>query len=179
MGQWDDSRALFDYCFDNFQILNIADNETRLSGGDVDTGDFNTNEKFVNIDTNGAIVIPKTATFTDAVPTVDDSNASGNVAGRISYTYADRVVGGADIVKTGRDRGAVRVWKCRCTDRYRAGDRDAYRYGADEGKDISDQFPCDLTHPSWHCGGSGSRAACTLCVLQIPDLEKKGFHRQK
>ena len=100
-GQWDDSRALFDYCFDNFQILNIADNETRLSGGDVDTGDFNTNEKFVNIDTNGAIVIPKTATFTDAVPTVDDSNASGNVAGRISYTYADRVVGGADIVKTG------------------------------------------------------------------------------
>lgn len=75
-GQWDDSRALFDYCFDNFQILNIADNETRLSGGDVDTGDFNTNEKFVNIDTNGAIVIPKTATFTDAVPTVDDSNAS-------------------------------------------------------------------------------------------------------
>ena len=100
-GQWDDSRALFDYCFDNFQILNIADNETRLSGGDVDAGDFNTNEKFVDIDTNGAIVIPKTATFTDAVPSVDDSNANGSVAGRISYTYADRVVGGADIIKTG------------------------------------------------------------------------------
>lgn len=100
-GQWDDSRALFDYCFDNFQILNIADNETRLSGGNVDAGDFNTNEKFVDIDTNGAIVIPKTATFTDAVPSVDDSNANESVAGRISYTYADRVVGGADIIKTG------------------------------------------------------------------------------
>ncbi len=100
-GQWDDSRALFDYCFDNFQILNIADNETRLSGGNIDTGDFNTNEKFVTIDANGAVVIPKTATFTDAIPSVDERNANGSVAGRIDYTYADRIVGGADIVKTG------------------------------------------------------------------------------
>ena len=27
--QWTDSRNLFDYAFDNFQLFNIADNETR------------------------------------------------------------------------------------------------------------------------------------------------------
>ena len=37
-GQWNDTRALFDYCFDNFQLLNVADNETRLENGEMNTG---------------------------------------------------------------------------------------------------------------------------------------------
>lgn len=100
-GQWLDSRALFDYCFDNFQLLNIADNENRLSENGIDAGDFNTNQNFVEIDRSGAVVIPKTATFSDTVPTVDESTANGDIAGTINYTYADRNVGSANIIKTG------------------------------------------------------------------------------
>lgn len=97
-GQWTDTRSLFDYCFDNFQVMNVADNETRLTQGSVDVGDLNVNKDFVEIDASGCVVIPKTASFADTVPTVDSSSASGNVVGTIQYSYADRVVGSVNIL---------------------------------------------------------------------------------
>ena len=99
-GQWNDTRALFDYCFDNFQLLNVADNETRLENGEMNTGVLNTTEDFVKIDETGSIVIPKTASFNDTVATVEKGSEDSEVAGVISYTYADRVVGNAHIVMT-------------------------------------------------------------------------------
>lgn len=100
-GQWTDTRALFDFGFDNFQVLNVADNETRLDGGNIDTGNLNTNQDFVEIDNRGSVVIPKTASFSDTVPNVDPGVADGNVVGTIQYTYADRNVGNASIITTG------------------------------------------------------------------------------
>lgn len=99
-GQWNDTRALFDYCFDNFQQINVADNETRLQNGEINTGVLNTTEDFVKIDGTGSVVIPKTASFNDTVPTVQKSSTSSDVAGVISYTYADRNVGNANIILT-------------------------------------------------------------------------------
>lgn len=99
-GQWNDTRALFDYCFDNFQQLNVADNETRLQNGEINTGVLNTTEDFVKIDENGSIVIPKTASFNDTVSTVEKDSSDSDIAGVISYTYADRKVGSANIIMT-------------------------------------------------------------------------------
>lgn len=99
-GQWSDTRSLFDYCFDNFQLVNVASNENRLSNGTISAGDLNTNKSYVQIDTTGNVVIPKTASFTDTVATVDDKTASGNILGTIQYTYADHSVGSANIITT-------------------------------------------------------------------------------
>lgn len=59
--QWTDSRNLFDYAFDNFQLFNIADNETRYMDSEaVEVGALNNNKAFVDIDANANIVLPKT-----------------------------------------------------------------------------------------------------------------------
>jgi D-alanyl-D-alanine carboxypeptidase len=100
--QWTDSRLLFDYGFDNFQLLNIADHENRYNDTEtVETGYLNDNEPFVDIDQNAGIVMPKTADFLDATPRITYEDTDENVVGSISYTYAGREVGSADIKKTG------------------------------------------------------------------------------
>jgi len=99
-GQWTDTRSLFDYCFDNFQLVNVASNEKRLSNGQINTGDLNTNKSYVQISQDGTVVIPKTASFTDTVPKVDNTSANGSVLGTINYMYANHAVGSANIITT-------------------------------------------------------------------------------
>ena len=99
---WLDSISLFDYCFDNFQLLNISENETNyVSTEDVESGTLNENEPFVELDKTACIVLPKTAEFSDAESTVLYNDEVSPVAGTLSYTYAGHEVGGADIVTTG------------------------------------------------------------------------------
>lgn len=100
--QWLDSINLFDYAFDNFQVINIADNEKNYDTSEaIEVGALNNNKAFVEIDGDANIVIPKTTEFSDAKSqiTYDDMNKS--VVGTISYTYAGHAVGKADIIKTG------------------------------------------------------------------------------
>jgi D-alanyl-D-alanine carboxypeptidase len=100
--QWIDSTTLFDYGFDNFQILNIASNETRYSDNSTDkAGTLQTNEPFVDIDQSAVIVMPKMAEFLDATGGIEYDTTRDDVVGSIVYTYAGREVGRADIEKTG------------------------------------------------------------------------------
>lgn len=99
--QWTDSTSLFEYCFDNFQLWNISENETRFDDQeDESVGALNTNEAFANMDSDACVVLPKTAEFSDTTYEINYDNSSDTVAGTIQYTYNDRVVGGADIVIT-------------------------------------------------------------------------------
>lgn len=100
--QWLDSPALFDYAFDNFQLFNVAENETSYDAMEKSSaGSLNTNEAFVDIDKTASIVLPKTAEFSDAASKIVYDSDDKNVAGSIEYTYADRIVGRADIIRTG------------------------------------------------------------------------------
>lgn len=100
--QWIDSTSLFDYAFDNFQVFNIADNETRYNTSEaVEVGALNNNKAFVDIDRDAKIVLPKTTEFLDAAPQIVYDANDENVVGSITYTYAGREVGRADIIKTG------------------------------------------------------------------------------
>lgn len=100
--QWTDSRNLFDYAFDNFQLFNIADNETRYTDSEaVEVGALNNNKAFVDIDASANIVLPKTTDFNDAASEITYNDVSENVVGTLAYTYAGRQVGKADIVTTG------------------------------------------------------------------------------
>lgn len=100
--QWTDSMALFDYAFDNFQLFNIADNETKYDTAEaVTVGALNNNKAFVDIDKDAKILLPKTTEFSDAASEITYEEASDSVVGTISYTYAGHAVGKGDIVKTG------------------------------------------------------------------------------
>ena len=99
--QWLDSRNLFDYCFDNFQIFSVKDNEKAYTKDKIqDTGILNTDQSFAGLDKNGGIILPKTASFEDAKVEVKEKGESKNSAGRLEYTYAGHAVGGADIMVT-------------------------------------------------------------------------------
>jgi D-alanyl-D-alanine carboxypeptidase len=108
--QYNDTQELFDFAFDNFSIYPIADLETAQS--------LNESPMFTRYnsllskattpivtDEKGYLVLPNTASFEDAQREVtfypsdaSVSLASNNVVGKISYTYYDRYVGGADIL---------------------------------------------------------------------------------
>ena len=100
--QFIDTVNLFDYAFDNFQVLNVAENDTNYSAETtVDNGNLNNIEPFVELDKDAVIVLPKTAEFSDTSSSVEYNDSDPEIAGSITYTYAGRNVGKADIKTTG------------------------------------------------------------------------------
>ena len=102
VSEWTDSRALFDYCFDNFQLLNVSENETGYEvQKEINANSLSGNPLFVELDKNACILLPKTVEFAEAESEVTLNREVSNIAGTISYSYAGRSVGKADIVTTG------------------------------------------------------------------------------
>ena len=100
--QFIDTVNLFDYAFDNFQVLNVSENDTDYSAeATVDNGNLNNIEPFVELDKDAVIVLPKTAEFSDTSSSVEYNDSDPEIAGSITYTYAGRNVGKADIKTTG------------------------------------------------------------------------------
>lgn len=94
-----DTTSLFDYCFNNFQVFKIADNETSISDESLkDTGILNNNQSFVSLDPNSYIILPKTAVFSDAQSKLVMNGENNDTVASIQYTYADHSVGQANIV---------------------------------------------------------------------------------
>ncbi|MBO5371463.1 MAG: D-alanyl-D-alanine carboxypeptidase [Lachnospiraceae bacterium] len=91
-GHYEDTRGLFDFCFENFKMMNIEENET---------GYIQEEKKyasFVDIDSSGSVVLPVTAKFEDMKSEIVYDNTDADVVGTIAYTYGERFVGGADII---------------------------------------------------------------------------------
>lgn len=102
VSEWTDSIAMFNYGFDNFQLVGVAENETNYSvQEEVNEGGLSGNQPFVILDTDANVILPKTAEFTEAKSAIAYNNEVSEVLGTITYTYADRVVGTANIVATG------------------------------------------------------------------------------
>ena len=90
------------FAFDNFQMVNIAGNETRYDVVDSgETGELNRVSAFVDINKNANIILPKAADFSDTDSKVVYDRVSEDVVGTISYTYAGRIVGSANVERTG------------------------------------------------------------------------------
>ena len=107
--QYKDTRALFDYCYTNFKLWNVVDNETEFqTDKSGESGALGAGQSLVALDPEGQIVLPKTAAFADASYRVREVNGAGGSDGDgadgtvavLEYTYADRVVGGANIQVT-------------------------------------------------------------------------------
>lgn len=96
--QYLDTTTLFNYCFDNYQVWNIAEYETSIADEQLDyVGLMNTNPAFVTLDTDAYIVLPVTADFSEATFSLD-KNTTDNTIAELKYTYGDQEVGRVDIV---------------------------------------------------------------------------------
>lgn len=100
--QFLDTITLFDYGFQNFHMLNIAENETRYTVNssdfiDTDNDIFGSSNPIISIDSKAGIVIPNTAEFSDAVSTLSyDSQNDASIA-TINYFYGEVPIGRANV----------------------------------------------------------------------------------
>ena len=103
--QFEDTVTLFQYGFENFQKVSINDNEQKYN---IDTMDFFDTENdlfgdstpLISIENDAYVILPNTAEFSDAVPTLtySDEHTDTNVIASISYTYSDVPIGGCNLV---------------------------------------------------------------------------------
>lgn len=106
--QWTDSIALYNYYFDQFAMYSVSENETRLEEGGVDVSFLGEKDSYARISEDSMVVLPKTGTFAETVPTVSVEGGGENVIATIDYTFADHYVGSADIIV---DRTAIETFQ--------------------------------------------------------------------
>ena len=85
-----DTRTMFDYCFENFKLLRVADYETDPSADE-------DRQVFAAIDEDATVILPAGASFSDLTSKVVYESSDEDVLGTLVYSYADRVVGKADV----------------------------------------------------------------------------------
>lgn len=102
VSEWTDSIALFDYGFGNFHLVNVSENETGYAVQEgVNSHSISGAAPFVALDKESNIILPKMAEFADVKSSIAYNEEVSDVAGTITYTYAGREVGCANIVATG------------------------------------------------------------------------------
>ncbi|MBD5537412.1 MAG: D-alanyl-D-alanine carboxypeptidase [Lachnospiraceae bacterium] len=100
--QYTDTIALFNYGFGNFERLNVSKTETRFqidsagffySSHDI----FGSSKPILSLNTADCIILPKTASFADAVYTISYDTGKENTAAVITYTYHDWYIGSVSV----------------------------------------------------------------------------------
>ncbi len=97
---WKDTATLFDYGFQNFQKINISENEKNFSIDNAnffhtESNIFGNTKPIIQVNKTGCIVIPKNSSFSDATPTLnfDKADEKKNVVASLDYTFSDHFVG--------------------------------------------------------------------------------------
>lgn len=98
--QFTDTIELLDYGFNNFQVINISENERRYqieSSGFLQTGNdiFGSSKPILSIDSDSYVIIPNTISFSDLDTDIDYCVSDENRIAQISYSYHDTYVGSA------------------------------------------------------------------------------------
>ncbi len=96
--QFTDTVELFDYGFQNFQVLNISENEEKFNIDNVnffkaDNDIFGSSKPILSIDTDSYVIVPNMADFSDLDSTINYDVAEENHVAQISYSYNDTFVG--------------------------------------------------------------------------------------
>lgn len=98
-----DTTNLFNYCFDNFRLWNISENEENFTDEKesffhTDATIFNTSTSLLELDPDSNIVLPVNVDFSAATASIDySSEGDSDSVGSVTYTYADHQVGSASI----------------------------------------------------------------------------------
>lgn len=102
--QFLDTIALFDYGFNNFQCINIAENESNYTVNEstlfnTDNDIFFNSDPIMEIDPNAYIIMPNTVAFSDLTSSLsyENAEATDSVLATIDYSYQDIYLGSANI----------------------------------------------------------------------------------
>lgn len=120
VNSYNDTKLLFDYGFENFNLVNVSENDTRFTKDctnytDMLTPVFGTdNDAELSIDSNAAIVLPKDADFKKVSSKVtfdalNNTNTNENIVASIQYTYLKHTVGSASILYTTNENKTTSV----------------------------------------------------------------------
>lgn len=98
--QFTDTVELFNYGFQNFQILNVSENEQKFNIENTnffqaDHDIFGNSKPILSIDTDSYVIVPNMASFSDLDSTIDYDIVENNHVAQINYTYNDTYVGHA------------------------------------------------------------------------------------
>lgn len=100
--QYEDTIALFNYGFSNFDKVNVSQTETKYnidnagffySENDV----FGSSQPILSLNQNDCIILPKTASFADTDSTISYDNAEEDQVALISYSYHGVPIGTASV----------------------------------------------------------------------------------
>ncbi len=95
--QYQDTIALFDNCFEQYQAWKIGENEKYYTLERMQSELSIEEGEILSLNPNDYIVLPKDAVFTDASVTLIKDTEETEQAGFLDYTYGDRQVGRAEI----------------------------------------------------------------------------------
>lgn len=96
-----DTNKLINFCFNNFKVYNIADNEKSIQvASSKNVGILNTSKPFVTLDESAYIILPNSVDFSEASFERDEDPEAGTVVS-LKYTYSGRDVGSVAIVTSG------------------------------------------------------------------------------
>lgn len=99
--QFTDTASLLDYGFQNFQKLNIAENDTTYSAEqsvDILNTDILKSQSLLSISPNGFVVIPNHASWENLDSEYLPDDTDGDAIGTIRYTYQSYPVGSGTVL---------------------------------------------------------------------------------
>jgi D-alanyl-D-alanine carboxypeptidase len=100
--QYEDTIALFNYGFSNFEEINVSQTETKYNidnaGSFYSENDiFGNSKPMLSLNKKDCIVLPKTIDFTDTVSAISYETESDTQAALITYTYRDVFLGSVSV----------------------------------------------------------------------------------
>ncbi len=101
--QYEDTIALFDYGFSNFDTAVVSEAETKynIGGSAISFGDtdiFGSSKPIISLSKSDYIVVPKTAEFSDLTSTISyETDDPGQVA-LVNYSYHGEYLGTASVI---------------------------------------------------------------------------------
>ncbi len=100
--QYEDTIALFNYGFSNFEKINISQTETKYNidntGSFYSANDiFGNSQPILSLNKEDYIVLPKTIDFSDTVSSISYDTENDKQAAIITYTYRDICLGSASV----------------------------------------------------------------------------------
>ena len=100
--QFADTVALFNYGFNNFEKVNISQNETKYNIDHTgvfysDNNIFGSSKSILSLDTTASLILPKTTTFADLTSSISYDTHQENQAALITYSYKEQYLGSVSV----------------------------------------------------------------------------------
>lgn len=98
---WIESRSLFEYGFENFNLCNVAEySESDESFIEEKYDTLNTNEPYAQIDPQAKIILPKSVNFSKTKMNIVYDGLPDHVLAQLKYTYGKHEIGTANLIRT-------------------------------------------------------------------------------